>query len=339
MIDLMELAEKRKMPDAAIRAGIRKLLKDRLKMEALDSHEEQLESLYAFIGKIAEAPIAVATDTANEQHYEVPSDFFQTFMGPHLKYSCGYWPAADTALAESEASMLEMTCRRAGLQDGMDILELGCGWGSLSLWMAQHYPHSNIVAVSNSGTQKKYIDARGCLNLEVITADMNDFNTDRRFDRVVSVEMFEHMRNWTELLKRINQWLKPDGKLFIHIFVHRELAYLFNDAGEVNWMAEHFFKEGMMPSESLLTLINSDMVVDRHWRVNGCHYARTLRAWLNMIDTNEADAIAVLERHYGKEESRLQLGRWRIFFMACEELFRFKGGEEWYVAHYLLGQR
>jgi cyclopropane-fatty-acyl-phospholipid synthase len=280
----------------------------------------------------------VATDTANEQHYEVPSDLFQTFMGPHLKYSCGYWPAPETTLDEAEAAMLELTCKRAGLEDGMDILELGCGWGSLSLWMAQQYPHSSITAVSNSRTQKKFIDARGFRNLEVITADMNEFETSRKFDRVVSVEMFEHMRNWHELLRRINGWLKEDGRLFIHIFVHRELAYLFNDAGEVNWMAEHFFKEGMMPSESLLSHVNNDMLVDHHWRVNGRHYAKTLRAWLDRIDKNAKDAIAILERTYGKD-ARIQFGRWRIFFMACEELFGFKGGEEWYVAHYLMRKR
>ncbi len=339
MIDFMELAEKGKMPDAAIRAGIKKLLRDRLRLEMKGSHEEQLEALYKFIDMMEASPVAVATDTANEQHYEVPADLFQTFMGPHLKYSSGYWPVADTTLAESEEYMLELTCKRAGLVDGMDILELGCGWGSLSLWMAEHYPNSKITAVSNSRTQKKFIDARGFANLEVITLDMNDFNIARRFDRVVSVEMFEHMRNWPELLRRINGWLKLDGKLFIHIFVHRELAYLFNDAGEVNWMSEHFFKEGMMPSESLMTLTNQDMVTERHWRINGKHYARTLRAWLDRIDQNAEDVIAILERHHGSEEARLQFGRWRIFFMACEELFGFKEGEEWYVAHYLLKKR
>ncbi|NNJ71111.1 MAG: class I SAM-dependent methyltransferase [Kiritimatiellales bacterium] len=339
MIDFMELAERGKMPDAAIRAGIRKLLRDRLRLEQKGSREEQLEALYKFIAMMESSPVAVATDTANEQHYEVPSDLFQTFMGPHLKYSCGYWPVADTTLSESEEYMLQLTCKRAGLEDGMDILELGCGWGSLSLWMAEHYPNSHITAVSNSRTQKKFIDARGFQNLEVITSDMNDFNIARRFDRVVSVEMFEHMRNWAELLQRINGWLKLEGKLFIHIFVHRDLAYLFNDAGEVNWMSEHFFKEGMMPSESLMTLTNNDMVVERHWRVNGRHYAKTLRAWLDRIDENAKESIAILERDHKSEEARIQFGRWRIFFMACEELFGFREGEEWYVAHYLLKKR
>uniref|UniRef100_UPI00356A4183 SAM-dependent methyltransferase n=1 Tax=Pontiella sp. TaxID=2837462 RepID=UPI00356A4183 len=252
MFDLMELAEKGKMPDPAIRAGIRKLLRDRIRMESGASGEEQAEALFKFIRMMEESPVAVATDTANEQHYEVPSDLFQLFMGPHLKYSCGYWPVADTTLSESEEYMLELTCKRAGIVDGMDILDLGCGWGSLSLWMAERYPNARIAAVSNSRTQKKFIEARGFKNLQVITADINDLQLARRFDRVVSVEMFEHMRNWPELLRRINQWLKREGQLFVHIFVHRELAYLFNEAGQVNWMAEHFFKEGMMPSENLL---------------------------------------------------------------------------------------
>lgn len=339
MFDLMELAEKGKMPDTAVRAGIRRLLKDRLKMESAGSREEQLESLYEFIEMMNESPVAVAVDTANEQHYEVPSDLFQTFMGPHLKYSCGYWPQSDTSLDEAEEYMLDLTCKRAGIEDGMDILELGCGWGSLSLWMASHYPNSTIVAVSNSKTQKQFIDARGLPNLEVVTADMNVFATDRTFDRVVSVEMFEHMRNWQELLRRINQWLNDDGKLFIHIFVHRELAYLFNDSGEVNWMAEHFFKEGMMPSESLLFHLNENMLVDRHWRVNGRHYAKTLNGWLKRIDRNRNDALHILEQTYGADEGRMQYGRWRIFFMACAELFNMNGGEEWYITHYLLRKR
>ena len=338
-MDLMELAEKGRMPDAAIRAGIRRLLKERLKMERRGSMEEQLEALYGFIAMMEQSPVAVATHTANEQHYEVPSAFFQTFMGPHLKYSCGYWPAPETSLSEAEEAMLELTCRRAGIEDGMEILELGCGWGSLSLWMAHHYPHARITAVSNSRTQKQFIDARGLPNLDVVTADMNVFDTDRRFDRVVSVEMFEHMRNWSELLRRINGWLKPDGKLFIHIFVHRELAYLFNDSGSVNWMAEHFFKEGMMPAESLLTMTNRDMVVERMWRVNGNHYARTLRAWLDRTDAHRCAAYAALETGGDAAQAGIQLNRWRIFFMACEELFAYNGGEEWYVAHYLLGKR
>ncbi len=339
MIDFMELAEKGKMPDTAIRAGIRKLLRDRLRKESAASGEMQLDKLYAFIDQMRDGPIALATDDANEQHYEVPARLFETFMGPHLKYSSGFWPENDSTLQRAEETMLEMTVLRAELEDGMEILELGCGWGSLSLWMARHFPDARITAVSNSKAQKHFIDARGMPNLTVVTADMNDFRPNQQFDRVVSVEMFEHMRNWPGLLQRINGWLRDEGRLFIHIFVHRELAYLFNDSGDVNWMAEHFFKEGLMPSEQLPLMLNEDMLVERHWRINGTHYARTLRAWLENIDRNQSKAIDILAEHHGKEEARRQYGRWRIFFMACEELFAFKEGEEWYVAHYLFRKR
>jgi len=339
MIDIMELAEKGMMPDATIRAGIRKLLRDRIRKERKASSERQLDELYAMLDSMKSSPVAVATDTANEQHYEVPSAFFQTFMGPHMKYSCCFFPDADTTLSQAEVNMLELTALRAELEDGMDILELGCGWGSLSLWMAQNFPNSRIVAVSNSRTQKRYIDARGLPNLEVITADMNVFGTERQFDRVVSVEMFEHMRNWSALLERINGWLRQDGKFFMHIFVNRELAYLFNDSGVVNWMAEHFFREGMMPSEHLPFMLNSHMLVEHHWRINGTHYARTLRAWLENLDRNHSQALSILEKDYSKEQARIHFGRWRIFLMASEELFGFKEGEEWYVAHYLFNKR
>ena len=339
MIDLMELAEKRKMPDVAVRLGIRKLLRDRLRLETEAALTNVEAPLSRFIELMNAGPIAIATDVANEQHYEVPAELFETFMGPHLKYSCGLWPTEHTTLAESEEAMLQLTCKRAGLEDGMDILELGCGWGSLSLWMAEQYPHSQITAVSNSRTQKKFIDARGYENLNVITADMNDLAMNHQFDRVVSVEMFEHMRNWPELLRRINTWLKDDGRLFIHIFVHHHLAYLFNESGKNNWMAENFFKEGMMPADGLLGRLDDDLKVEEHWKVNGKHYAKTLRAWLNQMDRNEDVATAVFRKHYGPAEARLQIGRWRIFFMACEELFGYGEGEEWYVAHYLLKKR
>ncbi len=339
MIDLMALTEKGAVPDSLIRTGIRKLLRDRLARERVDTHEAQLAALYDFIDMMNSGPVAAATDTANAQHYEVPCDLFETFMGPRLKYSCGWWPESGTTLAEAEEAMLALTCKRAGIRDGMDILELGCGWGSLSLWLAEHYPAARITAVSNSRTQREHIMARGFKNLEVITADMNDFMIEHTFDRVVSVEMFEHMRNWAKLLHRIKGWLKDDGRLFIHIFVHRELAYLFNEHSEPNWMATHFFKEGMMPSEWLLPLVNDDMLVMRHWRVNGSQYARTLRAWLDAIDRKKDEAIAILARRHGDDEAVRQFGRWRIFFMACEELFGFGKGEEWYVVHYLLRKR
>lgn len=339
MINLMHLAETEKLPDAVIRAGIRKQLKQRLEKETAENPEKQLKALYQFAASLAHQPVAVATDTANEQHYELPSAFFETFMGGRLKYSCGLWPEGITELTESEEAMLKLTCERAGLNDGMDILELGCGWGSLSLWMAENYPNARITVVSNSNTQRAFIEARGFKNLKVITADMNDFQTEQTFDRVVSVEMFEHMRNWPELMRRISGWLKPDGRLFVHIFVHRELAYLFREEGDESWMTKHFFKEGMMPAEHLFHVLNDDLLVEKHWRVNGEHYGKTLRAWLDKADANRTEAIALLEQHHSPEEAAMRFGRWRIFFMACEELFNWNGGDEWYIAHYLLKQR
>ena len=339
MDTIIRWAEQGIIPDYLIRILIRTLLRARLKKEGTLAFHNRLADLHQFRDALHNEPIAHATDTANEQHYEVPADLFKTFMGSHLKYSSGFWEHPTTTLEESEKKMLKLTCERAQLSDGQRILELGCGWGSLSLWMARTYPNAKITAVSNSATQKVYIDAQGLPNLTVITADMNAFEPEGQFDRVVSIEMFEHMRNWHLLLQRISHWLLPDGALFIHIFVHRELAYLFDGKGGVNWMSEHFFKEGMMPAEQLLPLCNEHLVTEHMWRINGTHYARTLRGWLEKIDQNRKAAHAILERDLEKQNARLQFGRWRIFFMACEELFGFNGGNEWYVGHYRLKKR
>ena len=336
---ITQWAEQGRLPDRTIRFMIRTLLRARLKKEGHLPFSERLSALYTFRDQLHKEPIAHAVDSANEQHYEVPAALFETFMGPHLKYSSGFWSNDATTLAESEKQMLEITCERAQLQDGQHILELGCGWGSLSIWMARTYPNATITAISNSSTQKAFIDAQHLPNLTVITADMNTFETNQQFDRVVSVEMFEHMRNWHHLLKRIHQWLNPDGRLFIHIFVHRELAYLFDGKGGVNWMSEHFFKEGMMPAEALLPICNKHLLTDQIWRVKGTHYAKTLRAWLHKIDQNRTLATTILSRDLGPKEALIQWRRWRIFFMACEELFGFNGGTEWYVAHYRLIKR
>ena len=336
---ITQWAEQGYLPDRIIRFMIRMLLQARLKKEGSLAFSERLNALYTFRDQLHKEPIAHAVDSANQQHYEVPADLFETFMGPHLKYSSGFWADDATTLAESEKQMLEITCERAQLEDGQQILELGCGWGSRSIWMARTYPNSTITAVSNSSTQKAFIDAQHLPNLTVITADMNTFETEQTFDRVVSVEMFEHMRNWHQLLERIHHWLNSDGRLFIHIFVHRELAYLFDGKGGVNWMSEHFFKEGMMPAESLLPICNQHLLTDQTWRVKGTHYAKTLRAWLQKIDQNRRQAITILTRDLGLKEAQIQWRRWRIFFMACEELFGFNGGNEWYVAHYRLIKR
>jgi cyclopropane-fatty-acyl-phospholipid synthase len=299
----------------------------------------QIDATQQFIDRTLTEPIAVQSAAANEQHYEVPSKFFQQVLGPKLKYSSCYWPDGVNSLEAAENESLRVTCENAQLEDGMKILELGCGWGSLSLWMADRYRSSQITSVSNSSSQRRFIEARaaelGLSNLNVVTADMNDFSTDGAFDRIVSVEMFEHMRNHRELMRRVHDWLCPDGKLFVHIFCHRRSAYLFETDGPQNWMGRHFFTGGMMPSADLLPCASTSLrlVNQRNW--NGAHYARTCRAWLENLDRANEVLQPVLADTYGNAEAVRWHNRWRLFFMACEELFAFNGGNEWFVSHYL----
>jgi cyclopropane-fatty-acyl-phospholipid synthase len=287
-----------------------------------------------------EGPIAVATAAANDQHYEVPAEFFRLVLGPHLKYSCCLWPDGVDSLAEAEAAMLALTCERAGIEDGMRILDLGCGWGSLAVWLAEHYPASQVLAVSNSHGQRAFIieraRAKGLLNLEVRTADLNDFAPAERFDRIVSVEMFEHMRNYRRLLARVASWLTPRGRLFLHVFCHREHPYFFEDKGPSDWMTRHFFTGGLMPTEDLLARVQDDLEICDRWRVDGRHYEKTLLAWLARLDA-ERDRVEELfaEVYGGPQEALIWRNRWRIFFLACAELFGFRGGSEWLVSHTL----
>lgn len=338
-----ELTEKGLIPDAIIRRGIRSLLKQRLQEVNADNTELLATQEQAFVDMMKQSPIAVLTDKANEQHYEVPADFFKTVLGQRLKYSCGYWENDRISLDSSEIDALRLTCEHAQLQDGMDILELGCGWGSLTLWMAAQYPNSRITAVSNSKSQGNYIlqqaNAANLFNIEVITADMNDFNVDGRFDRVVSVEMFEHMRNYAELYRRISLWLKPDGKFFKHIFINRAACYLFEDKDASDWMSRFFFSGGMMPSASLPLYFQDHLKFEKRWHWNGRHYEKTSNAWLSEMDANKETLWPLFEKTYGKDFASVWWQRWRIFFMACAELFAFNNGQEWLVGHYLFSKR
>jgi cyclopropane-fatty-acyl-phospholipid synthase len=343
MTRLLDVVERGLVPDVLVRAGIRRLLVERLRREGAGNREAQAEQLHGFIEGLRRAPVALSTDKANEQHYELPPQFFVQVLGRRLKYSSCYWPPGVRTLDKAEEAMLEMTCRRAQIVDGMDILELGCGWGSLSLWIAEHYPNSRLLAVSNSAPQRQYVQSacemKGLRNLEVVTADMNHFAVERSFDRVVSVEMLEHMRNLEEVLCRIRGWLKPTGKLFVHIFCHRELAYLFETHDETDWMARHFFTGGMMPSEDLLLFCQHHVEIEDFWRVSGRHYERTLNAWLARQDAARADLLPIVEGVYGRPDGERWFQRWRVFFMACAELFGFRSGDEWHVCHYLFHRR
>ncbi len=337
------LLEKDLIPDTLIRQGIRRLLRQRLRDEHQGDVERQSAHLMRLLDELKSSPLAVQTQAANEQHYELPTAFYQAVLGRHLKYSSGYWKEGVTSLDQSEADMLQMTCDRAELVDGQEVLELGCGWGSLSLFMAARYPKSRITALSNSRTQKQYIDGeaatRGLSNLTVVTADINDFAGAGLFDRVVSVEMFEHMRNYERLMERIAAWLEPTGKLFVHIFTHREYAYLFEVIDESDWMSKHFFTGGIMPSDHLLLYFQNALTLENHWRVSGTHYQKTSEAWLRRMDASRGAILPLFEATYGADQAIKWWTYWRIFFMSCAELWGFRGGEEWFVSHYLFKKK
>jgi cyclopropane-fatty-acyl-phospholipid synthase len=337
------LLEKNKIPDPLIRIGIRRLLKQRLKDENKGGTEEQQAHLMQLITELKASPIAVNTQEANEQHYEVPTEFYKYCLGKHLKYSSGYWKEGVSDIDTSEKDMLELTCRRAELGDGQEVLELGCGWGSLSLFMAARFPRSRFTVVSNSRTQKLYIDQqakeRGIGNLEVMTVNINELGLNKTFDRVVSVEMFEHMRNYQELMSRIAGWLKPGGKLFVHIFTHRQYAYKFEVKDESDWMSRYFFTGGMMPSDDLLLYFNEALCIEQHWHVNGRHYSKTSEAWLRNMDRHKKEIMPLFEQTYGPQQALKWWVYWRIFYMACAELWGYNNGEEWLVSHYLFKKK
>jgi len=328
------------IPDFLIRYGIRSLNRQRL--AGMEKNRETARMKEGeFVKALRKSPIALFTGEANTEHYEVPAAFFEKVLGRNLKYSSCYFEKHEDTLDDAEERMLEMTVKRAHLAGGQNILELGCGWGSLSLYMARKFPRSRITAVSNSSSQREFIEKKaavaGIKNLRVITRDMNDFNISEKFDRIVSVEMFEHMRNYEKLLGKIHSWLKKDGRLFVHIFTHRENPYIFETDGDNDWMARYFFTGGLMPSNHLLFYFNDDMRVIEHNVVNGVHYARTSREWLRNMDANKKSILPVFQQTYGKEYLRWW-NYWRVFFMAVEELFATHNGNEWMVNHYLFSK-
>ncbi len=333
----IRLAERGWLPDALIRFGVRGLSHKRLRKETIADPDAAKAQFAQRLQALKDSPIAIATDAANEQHYEVPAAFFEHCLGQHLKYSCGYWPTPQTTLDESESTMLQVSCERAALQDGQDILELGCGWGSLTLWIAEHYPNSQITAISNSRSQRQHIEAqanaRELDNVKVITADVNEFRTADHFDRVVSIEMFEHMRNYGLLMRNISGWLRPGGSLFVHIFCHHQLMYPFEVQGQDDWMSQYFFTGGLMPAYDTLTHFQDDLKLAERWSIPGTHYQRTANAWLAKMDANRNRIMPVLQQTYGADAA-LWWQRWRIFYMACAELFGLKSGDEWLVGHY-----
>ena len=345
-MSIISLVERGLIPDWLTRMGIRRLCRQRLREVSGPDCEADREQFERFIAEMNDGPVAPVPEKANEQHYELPAAFFNEVLGPHRKYSCCWWPEGTKNLGDAEARALAETCRRADLTDGQDILELGCGWGSLTLWMAEHFRRSRITAVSNSAPQRRFIEGeasrRGLTNVKVVTQDMNRFEPAGQFDRVVSVEMFEHMRNYRELFRRISCWLRPAGKLFIHIFCHRDYAYEFETEGEDNWMGRYFFTGGIMPSDGLPARFQEHLRLCRQWRWDGRHYARTSEAWLANLDRRRDAVLPILMEAYGPVEARRWFHRWRMFFLAVAELFAYEQGRQWWVGHYLfesLGRR
>ena len=335
----IQLAEKGYLSDGLIKFGIRRLLSQRLREVPAEAGSELQEYTLKMIKTLRESPIAVCTEAANEQHYEIPPEFFQIALGKHLKYSSCYYDSGAKNLDDAEAAMLELTAQRAEIKDGMQIMDLGCGWGSFTLWAAKKFPNCTIHSVSNSNPQRLFIEGRakelGLKNVSVTTADINNFDTEQKYDRIVTVEMFEHIRNYKKVLDKANKWLSVDGKLFVHIFCHKLAPYFFETDGDDNWMGAYFFSGGIMPSNHLLLYFQDQLKIEQHWVVNGTNYEKTALAWLENIDRNQSKVIQILSKTYGEKDAPMWYRRWRIFFLSCAELFGFKDGQEWWVSHYL----
>lgn len=334
------LLEKNLIPDPLIRKGIRDLLKQRLLTENKGNVEAQQAHLMRFIEALKTPPATVNAAVKKEQVYEVPVEFYKYCFGQHLKHSCCLWNDGVLDINMAEQEMLELTCKRAALENGQQVLELGCGWGSLSLFMAARYPASSFTAVTDSPAQKQYIseqaEQRGITNIKIVSSEMYALNLSGQFDRVISVEMFEHIGNYQQLLKMIGHALKPEGKLFIHIFTHKEFAYRFDATDNTNLVSRYFFTGGIMPSDKLLFYFNDDVKIQAHWHVSGLHYQKTAEAWLSNMDANKNNILPLFEQTYGKDEAIKWWNYWRIFYMSCAELWGYNNGNEWLVSHYLL---
>mmetsp|Transcript_5110 Transcript_5110/g.5560 ORF Transcript_5110/g.5560 Transcript_5110/m.5560 type:complete len:349 (-) Transcript_5110:28-1074(-) len=336
---ILYIVEKNMLPDFILRLGARTLIRAQLKGLNAVGVEKRMKQRQEFIDSVKVGPIAVMTKDANKQHYEVPAELFYLTLGPYLKYSSCIWPKGVKTLKQAEEAMLKQTCERANIQDGDKVLDIGCGWGSLTTYIATHFPNCDVTCVSNSNSQREFITEKcktlGLNNVHPITCDINEFTTDERFDRAVSVEMFEHMKNYKKLMANIASWLNPKGTLFVHIFTHKEHVYHFTDG----WMAENFFTGGTMPSDDLLIYFQEDLNIVKHWRVNGQHYEKTLNTWLKKMDSNKRAIWPILTNTYGKGNETKWWVNWRLFYIGCAETFGFDNGQEWLVSHYLFEKK
>jgi cyclopropane-fatty-acyl-phospholipid synthase len=333
------LLEKEGLPDWMIRLGLKQVIARRLRglnQRHSDPRQSGLEDLIHRMDKSEISPFPGISERTSQ---ELPAEFYQLCLGKHMKYSCALWEGGSGGLDEAELAMLELTCNRADLRMGQHVLELGCGWGSLSLYLAEKYPQSHFTAVSHSPIQNHWIECqakqRGLANLVVLTKDMNDFNPEGSYDRIITVEMLEHLRNFRRLLEKVRDWLSPGGKLFIHIFTHKKFGYLIEDLEKDSWLGRYFYTGGIMPSDDLLLKVSGKLRLQDHWHINGQHYARTATAWLGRMDLNRRTILEILQQQYGPEESVAWLCRWRIFFMACAILWNYDHGDQWMVSHYL----
>ncbi|MFE8033389.1 SAM-dependent methyltransferase [Thiohalocapsa marina] len=336
---IVDWVERGRVPDPLVRMGIRHRVRRMLADLPTSDCEKAAEHKQAFIAMMDAAPVAALPERANEQHYEVPAAFFELVLGPWRKYSCCLWSPGSNSLEQAEEAALAVTAERAGIASDMDVLELGCGWGSFSLWAASRFPGSRFTAVSNSNSQRRFIETEaqrlGLGNLTVITADMNSFDIDARFDRIVSVEMFEHMRNWRQLFGRVHHWLRPGGRFFMHVFCHRAHPFPYEDTGPEDWMSHYFFAGGIMPSDDLPLHFQDRLRLLQRWRWSGRHYERTLNAWLARMDARRETVWPVLEQTYGRDQAALWWMRWRLFLMGSAEFFGLRNGQEWWIGHYL----